>query len=173
MDEIRKAIREIPDFPKDGILFYDITTLFMDPAAMKRTIDLMAAPWIGKKVNKVMGIEARGFVIAALLAYKLDAGLIVARKPGKLPHKTISAKYSLEYGKDSLEVHRDSVEKGDKVLIVDDLLATGGTAKAAAKLVEKLKGKVAGISFVIELTFLNGRKKISKYDIQSLIQYHK
>jgi|SRR5579883_1715755 len=171
MDELKKLIREVPDFPKPGINFYDITTLLKDPTGLRRTIDLLAAEYETGAVDLVLGIEARGFIFAPALAYHLGAGFIPVRKPKKLPAEKESISYDLEYGQDTLEIHRDAVQKGQRVLIADDLLATGGTAKAVAGLVEKLGGEVAGFVFVVELEFLPGRQRLEGYDVRSLIKY--
>lgn len=168
---LKKHIREIPDWPKRDITFYDITTLLQDKKAFKYTIDQMAKPFKNKKIDKIVGIDARGFIFASALAYKLKTGLAIIRKEGKLPYKTYKKKYSLEYAADSIEMHTDSVKKREKVLLVDDVLATGGTMKAAIDLVEKMEGKIVGISFLSELTFLKGEKKLKKYKIHSLIKY--
>jgi adenine phosphoribosyltransferase len=170
-DDLKKLIREVPDFPKPGILFYDITTLLKDGAAFARLIDILAARYIGHGIDVVAGIEARGFIFGPALAYRLNAGFVPVRKPRKLPAATISATYSLEYGSDTLEMHRDAVGRGQRVVIVDDLIATGGTAKASAQLVETLGAKVAGFAFIVELTFLQGRQKLAGYDVYSMIQY--
>jgi adenine phosphoribosyltransferase len=164
-------IREIPDFPKPGILFYDITPLLADPAAFHQTIRCLAEPFQGKKVDVVAAAEARGFIFAAPLALQLNASLVPIRKPGKLPYSTLSYSYELEYGTDTLQIHSDAVPAGSNVLVVDDLLATGGTVDACCKLVESAGGKVVGCTFVIELTGLGGREKISRYEPVSLIQY--
>jgi adenine phosphoribosyltransferase len=171
MDNLKSLIREVPDFPKPGINFYDITTLLKDPGGFHEAIDALRRHYAGKGIRTVAGIEARGFIFAPALAYALDAGFVPIRKAKKLPAPTERVEYSLEYGTDSVEVHIDAVEPGQKVLIVDDVLATGGTAAAAAKLVEKLGGQVAGLGFVIELDFLNGRKKLAAYDVDSLMHY--
>ncbi len=164
-------IRTVMDFPKEGIGFKDITTLLKDVNAFKEAIDQMIAPYKDKNIDVIVGGEARGFIFAAPMAYLLGASLIIARKPGKLPAETESATFKLEYGIDSFEIHKDAIQKGQKVLIVDDLLATGGTAKAMAEIVEKLEGEVVGIAFLIELDFLNGREKIKEYPITSIIHY--
>lgn len=169
--ELKKLIREVPDFPKPGINFYDITTLLKDRAALKGVVDLLAQHYKTAHVDLVLGIEARGFIFAPMLAYALNTGFIPVRKPKKLPAPCERVEYALEYGSDILELHRDAVEPGQKVLIVDDVLATGGTAAAVTQLVEKLQGSVAGLAFVIELEFLKGRDKIKNYDAYSLIQY--
>lgn len=171
MEELKKAIREIPDFPKKGILFYDITTMLKDPGAFAQSIDALAAKLDGKDYDAILGVESRGFIFASALAYKLGKGLIVVRKPGKLPADTIQATYELEYGTDTIEMHADAVGAGQKVVIVDDLLATGGTAQATAELVKKAGGKVEAILFLVELDFLNGRKKLDGYDTVSILHY--
>ncbi|MGB6334681.1 MAG: adenine phosphoribosyltransferase [Thermoanaerobaculia bacterium] len=171
MDDLKAYIREVPDFPKEGILYYDISTLLQNPLALRMTIDRFVWLFAGKHVDKVVGIESRGFMFASIVAYNLDAGFVPVRKPGKLPAKTIDETYDLEYGTDTLEMHQDAVEPGEKVLIVDDLMATGGTAAASARLVESLGGKVVGFGFVVELTFLNGRKELEGYEVESLIRY--
>jgi adenine phosphoribosyltransferase len=168
---LAKYIRDVPDFPKKGILFKDITTLLNDKKALKYTIDEIVKLFRGKKIDYVVAAESRGFIFASAIAYKLGCGFVPVRKPGKLPYKTHSASYALEYGTDSLQIHQDAIKPGSSVLIVDDLLATGGTAKAMAQLVKRLKGKISGIAFVIELTFLNGRKKLAGYPVHSLIKY--
>ena len=173
MDTLKKLIREVPDFPKPGILFYDITTLLKDPRGLRGTIDALRAQYAGAEVDVVIGIESRGFIFAPALAYALGAGFVPVRKPKKLPAEIASISYDLEYGSDTLEVHKDAIFQGCRVLIVDDLLATGGTARAVTQLVEGLGGKVAGLGFVVELTFLNGRGKLNGYDVFSLLQYDK
>jgi adenine phosphoribosyltransferase len=169
--ELEKIIRDVPDFPKQGIIFKDITTLLQDGEAFRRALNLMLKKYLDAKIDKVVGIEARGFIFGGVLAYKLGCGFVPARKPGKLPYLTIREEYTLEYGSNALEIHEDSIKPGEKVLIVDDLLATGGTALATAKLAEKLGGEVVGIEFLIELGFLNGRVKLAKYPVSSLITY--
>jgi adenine phosphoribosyltransferase len=164
-------IRDVPDFPKKGIIFKDITTLLQDGEAFRLALNRMLKKYLDDKIDKVVGIEARGFIFGGVLAYKLGCGFVPARKPGKLPYSTIREEYTLEYGTNSLEIHDDSIAAGDRVLIVDDLLATGGTALAAARLTEKLGGEVAGIEFLIELGFLQGREKLKKYPVHSLISY--
>lgn len=171
MSDLKKLIREIPDFPKPGILFYDITTLLKDAAGLKMLADTLAAQYKGNRPDVVAGIEARGFVFGPLLAERLGTGFIPVRKPKKLPAATESETYQLEYGEDTLEIHKDAVQPGQRVLIVDDLLATGGTAAATCRLVEKLGGVVAGVAFVIELTFLNGREKLGGYNVYSVLKY--
>jgi adenine phosphoribosyltransferase len=171
MNHLKSLIREVPDFPKPGILFYDITTLLKDADGLRAVIDELGGSKNVTGVDRVVGIEARGFIFAPAVAYALNAGFVPVRKPKKLPAETERVEYQLEYGTDALEVHRDAIEPGHRVLIVDDVLATGGTARAAAKLVEKLGGCVVGLSFVIELDFLNGRQKLPGYDIRALIHY--
>jgi adenine phosphoribosyltransferase len=173
LDTLKQLIREIPDFPKPGILFYDITTLLKDKEGLKGTIDAFRAQYDGAPVDVVIGVEARGFIFAPALAYALGAGFVPVRKPKKLPADCASISYDLEYGSDTLEMHRDAVGPGSRVLIVDDLLATGGTARAVTQLVEQLGGTVAGLGFVVELTFLGGREKLGGYDVFSLLKYDK
>lgn len=169
--ELKDYIRNIQDYPKEGILFRDITTLLQNKDAFKYAIDKMAEQVSNEKIDYIVGAESRGFLIGSALAYKMNAGFIPVRKKGKLPYKTISEEYALEYGTDTLFMHEDAIKKGERVLIVDDLIATGGTALAMIKMVEKLGGIVAGSSFLIELKELNGRKEISKYPINVLIEY--
>lgn len=171
MDELKKLIREVPDFPKPGILFYDITTLLKDQSGFRKVIDAMTAHLAPKRPTVVMGIEARGFIFAPALAYNLGAGFVPIRKPRKLPAATERVSYELEYGLDTLEIHKDAVHASDRVVIADDLLATGGTSAASIRLVEKLGASVNGIAFVIELEFLRGRDKLTGYDVFSLIRY--
>lgn len=171
MDDLKKHIREVPDFPKPGILFYDITTLLQHPLALRKTVDQFVWLFSSQRIDKVVGIESRGFMFGPIVAYDLNAGFVPVRKPGKLPYEKIRQTYDLEYGADAVEMHRDAVQPGENVLIVDDLIATGGTAMAAAKLVESVGGKVAGFGFIIELTFLPGREKLAGYQVESLIQY--
>jgi adenine phosphoribosyltransferase len=173
MPDLKKLIREVPDFPKPGILFYDITTLLKDRGGLAAVIDGLKDHYHQAQVDVVMGIEARGFIFAPALAYALGAGFVPVRKPGKLPAETVSVSYDLEYGKDTLEMHKDAVGPGTRVLIVDDLLATGGTASAAARMVRESGGTVAGLGFVVELTFLNGRRKLAGNEVFSLLQYDK
>ena len=170
---LKQLIREIPDFPKPGITFYDITTLLKDKRGFAETIEALEAHYrnLRSPIDVVVGIEARGYFFAPAMAHALGAGFVPVRKPKKLPHTVHSIEYELEYGTDQLEIHADAVDPGQKVLIIDDVLATGGTASAVARLVEKAGGKVAGLGFVIELTFLNGRSKLSNYDVFSLLQY--
>jgi adenine phosphoribosyltransferase len=170
-DDLRAKIREVPDFPKPGILFYDITTLLKEPAAFAEVIDRMAEPVKDAGIDLVVGMESRGFIFAAPLAYKLRAGFVPVRKLGKLPADTIEVEYDLEYGTATLEVHRDAIETGQRVLIVDDLLATGGTVLGTIELVRRLGGEIAGLSFLVELTALNGREKLSEFAIHTLITY--
>lgn len=169
--DLANTIRSVPDFPIEGILFYDITTLLKNPAALKESIDQLTQYYQDKRIDMVVGIESRGFIFGMPLAYQLGTGFVPIRKPGKLPAETISASYDLEYGSNTLEVHIDAIEKGQRVVIVDDLLATGGTASATCSLIEKLGGEVVGLAFVIELSFLNGRDKLQGYDIFSLLKY--
>jgi adenine phosphoribosyltransferase len=173
MDNLKSLIREVPDFPKPGILFYDITTLLRDPAGLRGVIDGLSAHYRDTQVDLVIGIEARGFIFAPALAYALNAGFVPVRKPKKLPAKAVRITYDLEYGTDTLEMHEDAVLAGQRVLIVDDLLATGGTASAAARMVRDAGGIVLGLGFVVELTFLPGRQKLAGADVFSLIQYDK
>src|SRR5207253_4763456 len=171
MDDLKQLIREVPDFPKPGINFYDITTLLKHPEGLRRTVDALAAQFNGEKVDAIVGVEARGFIFAPALAYHMDAGFVPVRKPKKLPAECASISYDLEYGQDTLEIHRDAIGNGHRVIIADDLLATGGTARAVVDLVEGLGGKVEGLVFVVELKFLPGRKKLERYDVRSLIKY--
>ena len=171
MDDLKKMIRDIPDFPKPGIIFKDITPLLGSAKYFKKMIKAFEETCEDLKVDKVLGAEARGFIIAAPVALKLKSGFIPARKPKKLPYKTISQSFALEYGTDSFEIHTDSIKKDEKILIIDDVLATGGTAEAMVKLVEQLGGKVVGLRFLIELTFLKGIDKLKKYDVKSLVKY--
>lgn len=169
--DLASFIRDIPDFPKEGVVFKDITPLLQDAQALRYAVDQMAEFGVGKKIDLVLGAEARGFILGATLAYTLGAGFVPARKPGKLPHTTVAAQYDLEYGTDSLEIHEDAIGPGSRVLVHDDLLATGGTARAKCDLVEKMGGEVVGLSFIVELTFLSGRDKLKEYDLMSLIKY--
>ena len=173
MNDLKKLIREVPDWPKPGILFYDLTTLLKDRAGFRALIDAMYEHYAGKHVDVVAGIEARGFIFAPALAYRLGAGFVPVRKPKKLPWKTAKVTYALEYGTDTLEIHQDAVRHGQRVLVCDDLLATGGTAAATVELVRKLDGEVIGTGFAVELSFLNGRSKLPGLDVFSLIQYDK
>jgi len=171
MENLRKLIREVPDFPKPGINFYDITTLLKDPEGLEQTIDALTEQCRGMQIDTIIGVESRGFIFATPLAYQLGAGFIPVRKPKKLPAECVSVSYDLEYGQDTLEMHKDAIGKGQRVLIVDDLLATGGTARAVVDLVEGVGGKVEALLFVVELNFLNGRKKFEGYDVHSLVKY--
>ncbi len=173
MVELKTLIREVPDFPKPGILFYDITTLLKDKDGLRGSIDGFKDHYASSGIDLIVGVEARGFIFAPALAYAMHAGFVPVRKPKKLPYHSISVSYDLEYGTDALEIHRDAIGPGTRVLIVDDLLATGGTAKAVTQLVEQLGGEVAGLGFLVELTFLGGREKLRGYDVFSLLQYDK
>jgi len=170
-EELRAKIREVPDFPKPGILFYDITTLLKDAAAYRESIQLMLEPYRGKKVDIVVGMESRGFIFSAPMAIELDAGFVPVRKLGKLPAETLSVEYALEYGSNTLEIHRDAIEPGQQVLVVDDLLATGGTVQGTIELIEELKGEIVGLAFLVELEFLNGRDRLTGRPISSVIRY--
>ncbi|MCH7825686.1 MAG: adenine phosphoribosyltransferase [Acidobacteria bacterium] len=170
-ERLRKAVRDIPDFPKEGILFRDITPLLLDPEAHKLAVKALADPFRDDPPDQVMGVESRGFIFGSTVALELNAGFILARKPGKLPAPTVSASYDLEYGSDSLEIHKDAIQPGSKVLVVDDLIATGGTAKSACELVEQLGGEVAGVMFLIELTGLNGRQLLGDWPVYSILRY--
>ncbi|HEY1264437.1 MAG TPA: adenine phosphoribosyltransferase [Terriglobales bacterium] len=170
-EPLKKLIREVPDFPKKGILFYDITTLLKDKLGFATLIDALSEYYLPRKVDLVLGMEARGFIFGPALAYRLNAGFVPVRKPGKLPAATTRVEYELEYGSNALEIHKDAIEKGQRVIIVDDLLATGGTAVATAKLAESLGGQIAGLGFVVELDFLKGRDKLAQYDVFSLLHY--
>jgi adenine phosphoribosyltransferase len=171
MEHLKAVIREVPDWPKKGILFYDVTTLLKDGRRFKEAIDALIAPYRDKNVDLVAGIEARGFIFAPPVAYALDAGFVPVRKPGKLPAATFRASYALEYGTDCLEVHQDAIQPGQRVLVVDDLIATGGTARAVADLIEKMGGKVVGLAFLVELSFLKGRSRLSGYELTTLLRY--
>jgi adenine phosphoribosyltransferase len=171
MLELKEKIRDVPDFPKPGIIFKDITTLLYDADAFRQAVDTLSSHYAGQRIDKVACMEARGFIFGAPLAYQLGAGLAIIRKPGKLPYKTHQMTYELEYGTDTLEIHQDAILPGQRVLIVDDLLATGGTTWAVTELVKKLQGNIAGIAFLIELTFLNGRDRLKDYELFSLIKY--
>lgn len=171
VEEIKTYIRDVPDFPEKGIVFKDITPLLNDAYALRRTSELLMEQLEGKQFDKVVGIESRGFFFGAMLALELNAGLVLVRKPGKLPAETIEERYELEYGSDALEMHKDAIKPGDRVLIHDDLLATGGTAAATCKLVEKLGGKVEQVAFLVELGFLNGKDKLKDFPISTLIKY--
>lgn len=171
MEDLKKLVREVPDFPKKGINFYDITTLLLDAEGLEGTIDALTELCRGMQIDTIIGVESRGFIFGTPLAYQLGTGFIPVRKPKKLPAKTVSVSYELEYGTDTLEMHKDAVGEGHRILIVDDLLATGGTARAVVDLVEKVGGVVAGLLFVVELDFLEGRKKFEGYEVKSLIHY--
>ena len=171
MDALKTRIRHVPDFPKAGILFYDVTTLLRDPHGFKLAIDSLTLPLSGRRIDLVVGIESRGFILGAAVADRIGAGFVPIRKLGKLPWQTIRASYDLEYGSDSLEMHRDAIEAGQRVLIVDDLLATGGTARAAVDLVKQLGGVVEGVSFLIELLELNGRSKLAGENVAVVLTY--
>lgn len=171
IEELKTRIRDVPDFPKKGIVFKDITTLLKCGPAFREVIDILGERYQGKRIDVVVGVESRGFIFASALAYRLKAGMVPVRKPGKLPAATFRASYQLEYGEDKLEVHQDAFEEGAQVLIIDDLLATGGTSLATVELVEKLKGQIIEIAFLIELTFLKGREKLKGYPLFSLIEY--
>jgi adenine phosphoribosyltransferase len=170
-EALRAKIREIPDFPKPGILFYDITTLLKDPAGYREAIDLMLEPFKGEKIDLVVGMESRGFIFSAPMAYQLDAGLVPVRKLGKLPAETLTVEYALEYGSNTLEIHRDAIQPGQRVLIVDDLLATGGTVQGTIELVERLKGEIVGLAFLVELDFLHGRDRLTGRRVTSVVHY--
>lgn len=170
-EDLRAKIREIPDFPKPGILFYDITTLLKDPAGFREAIDLMLEPYRSEKIDIVVGMESRGFIFSAPMAYQLGAGFVPVRKLGKLPAEVISVEYALEYGSNTLEIHRDAIEPGQRVLIVDDLLATGGTVRGTIELVERLRGDVVGLAFLVELQFLKGRERLAGHRVTSVITY--
>ncbi len=170
-ERLKKSIRDVPDFPKEGILFKDITTLCKDPLSFQIMVDLLAHRYLDKKIDAIVGIEARGFVVGAALAYRLGCGVVLVRKPGKLPADTYSASYTLEYGEDTLEIHKDAIAEGENVIIADDLLATGGTAAAVIELVEKLKGNIVETTFIVELDELKGRDKLAPHPVFSLINY--
>jgi adenine phosphoribosyltransferase len=169
--DLREWIRDVPDFPKKGILFKDITTLLKDKDAFRKSVDMLSDLYRGRRIDKVLAVESRGFIFGAALAYNLSAGFVPVRKPGKLPAAVERITYDLEYGTDTLEIHKDAISPGDLVLVVDDLLATGGTAAAAAKLIEKLQGSVVAIAFLIELAFLHGRDKLRDYEVRSLLTF--
>jgi len=169
--DLKQMIRSVPDFPKPGINFFDITTLLKEPAGLKATIEALSDPYADARIDAVVGIESRGFILGAAVAQQLGAGFIPVRKPGKLPAKAIKEVYELEYGKDAIEIHADAIEKGQRVLIVDDVLATGGTAAATTRLVKHLGGRLHGLAFLIELTFLNGKSKLTGENVFSVLQY--
>jgi adenine phosphoribosyltransferase len=171
VESLRAEIREVPDFPKPGILFYDITTLIKQAGPFKESIDLMVAPFKDRKVDVVVGMESRGFIFSAPMAIALGAGFVPVRKLGKLPGETISVEYALEYGTNTLEIHKDAISAGQRVLVVDDLLATGGTVLGTIELIRQLKAEIIGLSFLVELLFLKGRDRLSEYDIHSIVQY--
>jgi len=171
VEDLKLSIRDIPDFPKKGIIFKDITTLLQDAKSFTRMIDMIANRYIGQKIDKVVGVEARGFLIGAALAYKLGTGVVLVRKPGKLPSETFSKTYDLEYGTDTLEIHKDAIKPGEKILIADDLLATGGTVAAVVDMVTELKGDIVECCFMSELCFLEGRKRLPKGKVYSLLQF--
>jgi adenine phosphoribosyltransferase len=171
IQDLKGAIREIPDWPKKGILFYDVTTLLKQGRFFEQTINALVEPFKAKPIDLVLGMEARGFIFAPTVAYALKAGFVPVRKPGKLPAAKLQANYALEYGTDCLEIHQDAVQPGQRVLIVDDLIATGGTAQAVAEMAEAMGATVVGLDFVVELTFLNGREKLTKYDVHSILKY--
>lgn len=171
MEDLKKLIRDVPDFPKEGIIFKDITTLLKDGPQFRKTVDLLAEHYNPAEIDLVLGVESRGFIFGAALAYKWGKPFIIVRKPGKLPAATVKEEYELEYGTDAIEIHRDAISKDQRVLIVDDLLATGGTVAAVTRLVEKLSGKIVGIAFLIELSFLKGKELVNKYDVFSLLKY--
>lgn len=171
MEDLKLSIRDIPDFPKKGIIFKDITTLLQDAKSFTRMIDMIANRYIGQRIDKVVGVEARGFLIGAALAYRLGAGVVLVRKPGKLPSETFSKTYDLEYGTDTLEIHKDAIKPGEKILIADDLLATGGTMAAVVDMITKMQGEIVECCFMTELTFLDGRKKLPEGKVYSLMQF--
>lgn len=171
MDDLKQIIRDIPDFPKKGIIFKDITTLLQDAKSYQRMVDLLAHRYIGQHIDKVVGVEARGFIIGSVLAYKLGAGVVLVRKPGKLPSETFSKTYQLEYGTDTLEIHKDAIKPGEKILIADDLLATGGTMAAVVEMVKQLGGDIVECCFMSELSFLDGRKRLPEGKVYSLLQF--
>lgn len=171
MEHLKALVRDVPDFPIPGILFRDVTPLLRDAGALAEVVDRMAEAYRGERIELVAGIESRGFILAVPLALKLGAGFVPVRKPGRLPAEKVTREYALEYGKNSLELHRDAVEPGERILLVDDLLATGGTAQASTHLIEELGGEVAGVAFLIELEALRGRELLAEYDVRSLIRY--
>jgi len=169
--DLKRMIRSVPDFPKPGINFFDITTLLKDPEGLRATVDSLAAPYTNNRIDTVVGIESRGFILGSAVAQQIGAGFVPVRKPGKLPAQTIREIYELEYGKDAVEIHADAIEKGQRVLIVDDVLATGGTAAATTRLVKQLGGELLGLAFLIELTFLHGKSKLMGEKVYSVLQY--
>ena len=171
MDDLKSLIREVPDFPKKGILFYDVTTLLKDVQGLSEVLERLTGPFEGLDIHKVIGIESRGFIFAPTVAQRIGAGFVLVRKPGKLPARTISVSYDLEYGQDELEIHEDAISAGENVLIIDDLIATGGTAAATVELVRRLGGNVIAAAFLVELEFLNGRQKLDGVDVVSILQY--
>lgn len=171
MNELKSLVREVPDFPKKGIVFKDITTLLQNPKGLRTAVEIISDYYKNKKIDIVVGAEARGFIFAPVVAFNLGAGFTPIRKPGKLPYEKVSMSYALEYGTDVLEIHKDGVRKGQQVLMVDDLLATGGTMSACCKLVESLGGNIVGCAFLIELSFLNGKKNLEPHEIFSVIKY--
>jgi adenine phosphoribosyltransferase len=171
VEALKALVRTVPDFPKPGILFYDITTLLKDKTGFAKLIDAMAAHYLESKVDLVLGIEARGFIFGPALAYRLNAGFVPVRKPGKLPAETVRVSYDLEYGSDAVEIHKDAIQPGQRVVLVDDLLATGGTMEATVKLARQLGGEIVGLAFAVELDFLNGRERFKDYDVFSLLHY--
>ncbi|BDV43156.1 adenine phosphoribosyltransferase [Geotalea uraniireducens] len=171
MDDLKSIIRDVPDFPKKGIIFKDITTLLADAKSFQRMVDLLSHRYIGQKIDKVVGVEARGFIIGAALAYKLGAGVVLVRKPGKLPSETFSKSYALEYGSDTLEIHKDAIKKGEKILLADDVLATGGTMSAVVDMVNVLGGDLVECCFMAELEFLKGRSKLPQGKVFSLLKF--
>jgi len=171
MDELKDIIRDIPDFPKKGIIFKDITTLLQDAKSYQKMIDLLSHRYVGQRIDKVVGVEARGFIIGSALAYKLGAGIVLVRKPGKLPSETFSKTYDLEYGTDTLEIHKDAIKPGERILIADDLLATGGTMEAVVDMVTSMGGEIVECCFMAELDFLNGRKRLPEGKVFSLLSF--
>jgi adenine phosphoribosyltransferase len=170
-EDLRARIREVPDFPKPGILFYDITTLLKDGPAFREAVALMLEPYRGTEIDLVVGMESRGFIFSAPMAFELGVGLVPVRKLGKLPHETLSVEYALEYGSNTLEIHKDAIQPGQRVLIVDDLLATGGTVRGTVDLVQRLGGEIVGLSFLVELVFLTGRERLDGLAVASVIEY--
>jgi len=170
-EQLKGCIRDIPDFPKEGVVFKDITTLLNNPTAFRKAVDLLARKFKDERIDQVVGIESRGFIFGSALAYKLKAGFVPVRKKGKLPYKTKSVSYELEYGTDTLEIHKDAIPPGSRVLIVDDLLATGGTVKAATRLMKGFKAEIRGVAFLVELTFLKGKEKLGGIPVYSIIEY--